>query len=338
MTKKSSNQSKTKGGKGTTAIGPPSPNEYHLRPDAAGRWVAIRGDNRSIPSLLAPQLYILTDIMDHKRSKKREQYFNLKDDKSYDGPLVVAEGDSWFEYPRSDDMIDLAGRTVAILSLARAGSTWSSVIYDEGRYYSDGTPMGLFETIRNEKPTIALLSVGGNDFLGSLDRFVRFYNDVPGNVGSKDLSALVYWKQFDAFIDVILANFTEYCRRIAPRPTIVSGYDYPNPQLPRDGGQWIGVALIQNRKFPGIGDCRKVVNLMVDRYMNRLKRHANKLGKDEGLRVYIVDYRGIIGKANGSEPEQSYWADELHASNDGAPLLTKKLLATIKHVHRDNGP
>jgi hypothetical protein len=46
----------------------------------------------------------------------------------------------------------------------------------EGQRYNDGTPMGLFETIKNEKPQIVLLSVGGNEIVGNIEQYVYPYD------------------------------------------------------------------------------------------------------------------------------------------------------------------
>ena len=97
---------------------------------------------------------------------------------------MVAEGDSWFEHPLIPDLIDWAGKGYAVLSLARAGDTWSNMLDQDSnpaKKYSDGTLMGLVHTVNEEDtgarpPGTILLSAGGNDSIGQISKCVYDYD------------------------------------------------------------------------------------------------------------------------------------------------------------------
>src|SRR5215211_5245315 len=96
-------------------------------------------------------------LKDLKRYAKRQRYLAKLADRNYRGPKMLAEGDSWFEYPYARDLIDWLGDRFAVLSLARAGDTWNDIHEQEGDQYGDGSPKGLFENIREQDPDIVML-------------------------------------------------------------------------------------------------------------------------------------------------------------------------------------
>ena len=73
----------------------------------------------------------------------------------YKGPVLVSEGDSWFQYPiKLEDTIDhLYAKGFAVRSLDAAGDTLENMLKD--REYVDA--------IGEAKASIFLFSAGGND-------------------------------------------------------------------------------------------------------------------------------------------------------------------------------
>src|SRR5215470_17143305 len=98
---------------------------------------------------------------------------------------MVAEGDSCLKHPLYPDLLDLAGKEFAVLSLAKAGDTWSDMIDQDSdppkRYPNDGTLMGLTHVVAEEDktkrpPKTILLSAGGNDLIGQIVQCVYSYD------------------------------------------------------------------------------------------------------------------------------------------------------------------
>src|SRR5262245_2611461 len=86
------------------------------------------------------------------------------------GPVLVAEGDSWFEFPiLLDDVLDHLMREFAVLSLAAAGDLLSDMAADDE----------FSEAIATEGADFFLLSGGGNDMLhdGRLSEFLNRFED-----------------------------------------------------------------------------------------------------------------------------------------------------------------
>ncbi|MFN0037259.1 MAG: caspase domain-containing protein, partial [Saprospiraceae bacterium] len=78
-------------------------------------------------------------------------------------PKIVSEGDSWFQHPMLDDVIDNVGRFYPTYCLAAAGDTIRN-------YFAKNEIAGAVKKVR---PTVLLLSGGGNDILGeSLPSFL----------------------------------------------------------------------------------------------------------------------------------------------------------------------
>ncbi len=108
-----------------------------------GRFIlAPKGAPRDLGTLSQNFIVNFRAILDAKRKAKRQRYFALKSDLAYKGPRIVAEGDSWFEFPCTTDLLEWLGRKYAILSLAKAGDAWFDVNQDEFGTYDDGSPKG----------------------------------------------------------------------------------------------------------------------------------------------------------------------------------------------------
>src|ERR1043166_9576747 len=122
------------------------------RMDPFGNLVFVRkGAPADFGLLRSSDRVDVLDIYDAGRAGKRKLFLAKKNDHKYRGPIILAEGDSWFEYPLAKDLLNYAGLEYAVLSLARAGDTWNNVIDEDSepeKKYSDGTPMGLLHTLR----------------------------------------------------------------------------------------------------------------------------------------------------------------------------------------------
>jgi hypothetical protein len=80
--------------------------------------------------------------------------------------LLIAEGDSWFDYPFNSVLGELEHLSYEIESVAHKGDTAEEMAYDPGQL---AKLAGLFEKLeqRGEVPRAILLSGGGNDVAGN---------------------------------------------------------------------------------------------------------------------------------------------------------------------------
>lgn len=221
----------------------------------------------------------------------------------YEGPVLVSEGDSWFQYPlRLVDTIDHLTRDYAILSLDAAGDTLQNM-FDEGEYLG---------AIQGTKASVFLFSGGGNDVLGggNLSAHLR---DFDPSLSPADHILPSYRD----VLDHAIALYDRIFRAVEDAPgdvlTLCHGYDRPVP----NGGKWLGRPM-RERGIPD-GDFQKAVtDTMVERFNARLKKLA-----DGFPRVEYIDLRGVVG----GDPAR--WDDELHPTSEGYADVAARFRAAI---------
>jgi lysophospholipase L1-like esterase len=275
-----------------------------------GNWLAVTKND--VPA----QFETASGILDIHRPFKNRRYHEKRNNSSYRGPIIVAEGDSWFEFPLAKDLIMWLGETYAILSLAKAGDAWADV-QDQNE---------LIPAVKSEKPDIVMLSLGGNEIMGNIDKYVHSYDP---NLGRDDYIRPNFepllqgvQKQYEITIGEIL--------KYRPRAKVIlHGDDYPNPREWQQGGQWIGGPL---ENFLRIGDhtlWRHVANAMVDQFNAHQRATAAKFGDS----VHYVDLRKTIGRDEDDwrGPEDD-WDDEIHGTSDGFQRLAQMLAVKIDEI------
>lgn len=300
-----------------------------IRVDDFGEWFFVRKGAPIDRSRFSSQDRIdVKDLYDWKRPQKRARFLQLKGAHNYKGPRIIAEGDSWMEYPVNSDLIDWLGKDFAILSLARAGDTWPNIIDEDGeppKHYSDGSLMGLLHTLRQPDPKpfqIVMLSVGGNDMIGEIVSCVHPYDP------ARPTDQYINHANFDLIMNEVIYYYTNAIKEILllGKKIILHSYDYPNPA---EEGQYIGHKLKHERNFPGVGLMREVVNQMIDAFYDRLAAMAAVSGGN----VHLVNLRETIGTTdilNGPDPLM--WADEMHGTRDGFRKLALKIEAKIREI------
>jgi hypothetical protein len=296
---------------------------FETRRAPNGRFIFVPRGSRAKNVQLSASTFAL---MDHKRKDKRKRYLAKKKDPKYKGPKILAEGDSWFEYPCAKDLIDWLGEDYAVLSLARAGDTWDDINRQESENYSDGTPKGLYANIRKERPDIVMLSVGGNEIMGQIETYVHMYHVgwtaeqhiLPNLEGALDW---VVDLQYKSAVDQITAKGIH---------VILHGYDYPDARPGNEGGQWIGGPLEGYRRIGAVSMWRGICKVMLERFNGRLKKLAT--GHASG-KVHYVKLLGTIGNKNPDQaPDRNLWWDEMHGTTPGFRLLAAELANKIKQV------
>ncbi len=303
-----------------------------LRIDHSGNLFFVRkGAPKNTRLISTLDTVVVDDLYDWKRPRKRQRFLKLRADPKYKGPIIIAEGDSWFEHPLYPDLLELAGTKYAVLSLARASDTLKNMMdqdTDPPKRYSDGTLMGLVHTLIEEgtnprPPTAVLMSGGGNDLIAQIANCV--YDFHPNRPANKYINHFV----FDGILASILDNYATKTKEIVANGDVVflHSYDYPNPQ---ENGEYIGFPLQHYRNIPGVGLMRQITNQMIDLFSDGLKKIAKN-----NKSIHFVDLRKTIGTddyLNG--PDQTLWSDEMHGNQKGFELLWKKFEVEIKkHAH-----
>jgi len=243
-------------------------------------------------------------------------------------PVLVSEGDSWFQFPfLIDDVIDHLNQDYLIWSLDAAGDTADNMVNREPEYQA------ALEQQKANHVAGFLFSAAGNDVIGE---------DLQGN---PVLSALIKnfnpakdaaWHIDMAHLAVVLArleaDYLKVVRTIRSDPDFqrlpifIHGYDYAVPGgFPGDTrhpvyarqDEWLGGPL----KAKGIVNPplqRAIVRILIDALYDMLRRVA---ADSNATRVYVVDVRGALNTDD--------WADEIHAKSASFHNVARRFKSAI---------
>ncbi|MCC0030027.1 MAG: caspase family protein [Brucellaceae bacterium] len=236
---------------------------------------------------------------------RRLSRFNSKLAAGYDGPIVVSEGDSWFQYPLLlEDTIDqLDAMGYAIRSLGAAGDTLDNMI----------AKPEYIDALRQTGASIFLFSAGGNDVLGGghlADHLLQF--DPTKSAVQHILPS------FNGLVAKAISGYDTVLRSVEALPGDVQifchGYDYVFP----NAGKWLGKPMasrgIKDKPFQ-----RLITSELINRFNTRLKALL------EGFpNAHYIDARGAVAD------KISAWHDELHPKDAGYKAVAKRFDAAIK--------
>ncbi|MGO7419953.1 SGNH/GDSL hydrolase family protein, partial [Rhizobium ruizarguesonis] len=225
---------------------------------------------------------------------------------SYQGPILVSEGDSWFQYPfKLTDVIDDLMQKYAVFSLDAAGDTLSNM-FREAEY---------MEAIANTGSSIFLFSGGGNDVVagGNLAAHLFDFDSAKSPAGHLRPS-------FNVVLDEAIGLYSKLVRQVAQKfpalHIICHGYDYTIPA----NGPWLGRPMAsKNITDPAIQ--KAIARVMIDRFNERLS-----LLQSSSARLHYIDCRGVV-------PEDE-WYDELHPTNAGYQRIANKFSTKIEELSR----
>jgi len=250
--------------------------------------------------------------------------------------LLVAEGDSWFDYPFYDVLGMLEDEhNFRVESVAHKGDTVEEMAYDDNQL--DGLDRKL-QHIRNDGrvPRAFLLSGGGNDIAGQ--EFAVLLNHRASTLGTLNpriIDGIINERVRFAFVSVI-ATMTRlskvYFGRITP--IVIHGYSYPVPDgRGYLGGAWLlpGPWLEPGFRQKGYLDLGENTAVMVD-LIDTFNRMLATIPKEDGLgHVSYLDLRDILSNELAGRAYRKSWANELHPTRRGfasvADQFSKLLMA-----------
>lgn len=265
--------------------------------------------------------------LNKKSMKKREQRFWRKINRGSIDKVILAEGDSWFEYPVFiKEIIDQLNKRkrYAVYSLAY-GADWISNILYEQQY---------IEKLSLLNPDVFLISGGGNDIVGGyrLAQLVkkRKIIDVPGGVdlstkeGKLQFANLCFNDEFKALLwlfklqyHLLFRSIKENTHKFSDLKIITQGYDYAIPSSKKGfglnvfrfmqpltnwfvgNGKWLNKPLLL-RGYQDKEQRTAIVYGMIEYFNEVLIEVGN-----EYENVFHVDSRGSVNAKRG-------WYNELH--------------------------
>lgn len=259
--------------------------------------------------------------------------------------IVVAEGDSWFDYKPAFIGIgtkDLLGHLqtsgrINVYRLSKAGDTLENMVYGtdttgKGPDLAPALPPQIEKTlaaIRDRNADAFFFSGGGNDLAGV--ELAGYLNHKESGLPTlrEDTMETIFGECFVHALNTLIAKV----RRTKPGiPVFLHGYDYPVP----DGryvkflgftfsGPWLKPALTQKR-YVSPADGMQILRMVTDRFNDALARVA---AAHEG--VHYINLRGTL-RTDGSYRQD--WANELHPTSGGfkkvASIIEQRMLAVLE--------
>jgi hypothetical protein len=248
--------------------------------------------------------------------------------------VLVAEGDSWFDYPLNDVLRlleDAHGYDVE--SVAHKGDRVEDMAYAEGQY--EEFARRLERLLRERKvPRAILLSGGGNDIAGT--EFSLLLNASRSGLPSINddiVRGVIDVRIRDAYVAMISALTAisqGYLGR--PIPIITHGYDYPVPDGRGFLGGWAvlpGPWLEPGFRQKGYRDRSRNVGIMktlMDRF-NRMLEEVSAIPAFSHVRY--LDLRGTLPT---DTTYKRFWANELHPTGRGFDLVTSKFAKVLSSL------
>ena len=248
--------------------------------------------------------------------------------------VLIAEGDSWFDYPMQDVLRLLEDdHLFDVESLAHKGDCVEDMAHSEGQF--EEFARRLEKLLRDGKvPRAVLLSGGGNDIAG--DEFVILLNHAASTLPplNEDIvRGIIDVRLKEAYASIIsglTAIAKSYLGR--PIPIVTHGYDYPVPdgrgflggwwKLP---GPWLKPAF-QRKGHDDLATNKLLIVQLIDCFNTML---SDVSAVPEFAHVHYLDLRGTL-KHDGTYKQ--HWANEMHPNATGFDLVTKKFADVIDKI------
>jgi lysophospholipase L1-like esterase len=243
--------------------------------------------------------------------------------------LLVAEGDSWFDYPFYDvlkDLDDAFGWDVEQVS--HRGDTVECMAYDGGQL-EDFVRTVERVIRRGQVPTAILLSGGGNDVSGDGFSMLLDHRSSPVfGLNPAVLQGLVETRIRIAYTTILSAVTRVSERLLGLRvPVLVHGYDYPVPDgrgflggfgpLP---GPWLDPGF-REKGYDDLAERVEVMRTLIDRFYAMLEDVVKTPGFGH---VEVVDLRGTLSIDLSGDRYQESWGNELHPTRAGFNQVARK--------------
>jgi lysophospholipase L1-like esterase len=244
--------------------------------------------------------------------------------------LLIAEGDSWFNYP-GGDILDLLKNHYAynVESVAYMGDQIEDMAYSDGQL-NRFTQCIENSLRRNEIPKAVLLSGGGNDIAGKEFGFL-LNHALSSNAGLnwKVIQGVIDDRIYYAYVTIISAVTNTCLDYIKPPiPILIHGYDYPVPDGRGLGGGFFskGPWLEPGFREKGYNDLEKRKKFamdLIDYFNKMLKRIVALMGFEH------VKYVELLGTLSTGPYYKKDWANELHPTCSGFKKVTDRFAAVL---------
>lgn len=250
-----------------------------------------------IPNHSDADAWFFSAFNDRAQQDRERRFWARVRDPDFRGHVVVAEGDSWFQYPYiKTDIIDhLSARPELAIRCRSAAGDWL-------RQMVDDLP-GTLDAIEAVEARALLLSGGGNDLVGNpgLGHLVRRHR--PGEPASYYIGDDAR-RRLDDMAEMYRYIVSTVHKRFPGLPILCHGYAHSVPGKQRWMG-WVARSLERDARIEDPSLQAAIVHHMIDRFNDSLIA-LSQADPD----VHYIDCRALI------QPELSHWFDEIHPTDE----------------------
>jgi hypothetical protein len=255
--------------------------------------------------------------------KRRQERFRRRVRNGEKKPILVSEGDSWFQFPfLIEDVIDQLEPDFLIWSLDAAGDTADNMINRHPEYMTE-----LRDQQKKHKVSGFLFSAAGNDVIGDINGKPALLGLLNPYQAGKDAAWHIHKNNLKQVLDTLERNYKKVISTIrgdhafAKLPMFFHSYAYAIPggfkgdyrwPIYAKQNEWLGGPM----KSKGIIDTqlqRDIIRLLINALHDMLESLA---GKSSTTNIHVVDVRNKL-------PNVTDWADEIHATSKGFKTVGK---------------
>jgi hypothetical protein len=238
---------------------------------------------------------------------------------------LIAEGDSWFDYPGNDVLDWLHQFGYDVESVARAGDRAEMMAFGRGQLDKFAAAIEKVIAVQH-KPKAILLSGGGNDIAGAEFGFLINHAGSPRQgLNDSVITGVIDERLQDAYVHII-RKVTLLCEQMLNESVkiVLHGYGHPIPD--GDGvlggfgplpGPWLRPGFIE-KGFGNLAENTATMKKLMDRFNLMLQRVAAMF-----THVKYVDLRPLL------PAQKKHWANELHPKPPGFKAAAEAIAAVI---------
>ena len=266
---------------------------------------------------------------------RRQGEFRRRVRRGDDLPILVSEGDSWFQFPfLVKEVVDRLKDDYLIWSVGAAGDTAQNMVFGPARRRRTEYLKALDRQREGVKGF--MFSAAGNDVIGEdpdTGRAVLLDLLKPFNGNVSDIEGHIDLPRFEETLDFLERAYSKVIQDVRADPDFerlpifIHGYDYAFPfpwhDDPRDpihasSNEWLGEPLDQ-RGILDKDQRRGIIKFLIDQLYVTLGKLAENPVQNQ---VWLVDCRGAM-------PDVEDWIDEIHGTSKGFKKVADRFRPVI---------
>ena len=245
--------------------------------------------------------------------------------------LLVAEGDSWFDFPsRSDVITHLKRSGYAVKSVADHSHTLKFMATSE---HQKAEFKELIERIavRKTVPKAILLSGGGNDLVHLFDSLLNHFDPTKPTLNKAEVENFLNIRlrnDYLAWLDFITTTCSKTFQISTTVPILIHGYARTVPDgrgaFPKFGiGPWLK-PVFSAKGYTSLEQNSRTMATLVNKFNDMLSTLPDEKKLNH---VHYVDVRDEL--SNDLNEYKHDWDDELHPTVSGFKKVAKVFASVI---------